>query len=191
MVQTFLSYLILYGLQSNVMVANGAGALEFQREKIYKAFRYLHSLFIILGIIIIGTASYFLNKFVYPLIDIEFANFTIIILLSGIYNFIVAAIWKKSSNFSYYLYTSSFSYPIDLVYISATVLMLNLSVSIPNFFLSLGAIAIVVIVMNALFGFFVRSFNRGYMNVKFRNVASRLFLLAVFSVLLYYAGLMV
>lgn len=191
MFQTFLSYLVLYGLQSNVMIANGAGALEFQREKIYKAFRYLHSLLIILGIIVVGTASYFLNKFVYANFDLKFVNVTVVVLLVGIYNFIVSAIWKKSSSFSYYLYTSSYSYPIDLVYISTTILMLDMSLPIVNFFLSLGAISIAIIVMNALFGFFVRSFNRGYMNVKFRNVASRLFLLAVFSVLLYYAGMLV
>ena len=86
---------------------------------------------------------------------------------------------------------NSYSFAIDLVYISTTVLMLDLSVSIASFAMGIVAVAVVIIAMNALFGFYVRSFNRGYMHVKFRNVASRLFLMAFFSVLLYYAALLV
>lgn len=191
MLQTLLSYLTMYGLESNIMIANGAGALEFQREKIYKSFRYIHALFIVLGVCIVSFAVYFLNKFVYTKFDLEFVNITVIILLTSIYNFIISSIWKKISNFSYYLYNSSYSFAIDLVYISTTVLMLDLSVSIASFAMGLVAVTAVIIAMNALFGFYVRSFNRGYMHIKFRNVASRLFLMAFFSVLLYYAALLV
>ena len=66
-----------------------------------------------------------------------------------------------------------------------------MSVGILDFVWALLAIAIVVMIMNVLMGFYIKSMNRGYMNVNFRNVSARIFLFAIFSILFYYAGILV
>jgi hypothetical protein len=191
MLETFVSYLVLYGLSSNIMIANGSGVLEFQREKMYRKFRYLNALLLILGIAITGFVHYFLEAYVYEKFDIQFVGFTVVILIAGLYGFAVSAIWKKASHFGYYLYKNSYSYAFDLVYTVSVILMLQVDTSILNFALQLVAVALVVLVMNVIVGFFVRSMNRGYMNTNFRNISSRLFLLAFISILIYYSGLLV
>lgn len=191
MINYLTTYLIFFGLKNNLFLNNGSGALEFQREKMYRGFRYLNALFLILGTCLTATVHYFLTKYIYPLIDMEMISFSVIVLVAGLYNILVSVIWKKSSKFNYYLYQTSHSYAFDLIYTISATLMFAINVEIGEFFVELIAFAIVVLVMNVIVGFFVRSMNRGYMNFNFRNIASRLFLLGFVSILFYYAGLLV
>ncbi len=191
MLKIFLSYLVLFGLKNNVITANGSGALEFQREKMYRFYRYINTLLLILGIIVVAMINYVLETYVYSKFDLHFVGFTVIVFLSGLYGLIVSAIWKKASHFGYYLYKSSYSYAFDLVYTVSVVLMMNINTGIAYYLIQLLAVAIVIMLMSAIVGFFVRSMNRGYMNINFRNVSARLFLLAFISILLHYAGLLV
>ena len=190
MVEILLSYLILYGLKSNI-VCSGSGTLLFQREKMYTSFRYVSTLFLMLGIAITSFATYFLNKFVYSAFDLQLIGSTVVVLLVGIYNLIVSMMWSKLSSFKNYLYQSSYSYVMDFAYTLSVVFTLDLNVEILNFVMMMAAILIVVFVMNIIMGFFVETFNKSYINSNLRHVPSRLFLLAIFSILLYYAGLMV
>lgn len=191
MFNEFLSYLILYGLKSNVVTNNGSGALMFQREKMYNKFRYLNTLLLMLGIVICSAITYVLNKFVYARFDLFYVNVSVSVFIVGLYNIVVATIWKKSSNFGHYLYDVSFSYPCDVVYTLSIILTLNFELSVLSFVLSVLAIVIVVFVMNLFIGFFLESSNRSYMNANFRNVPSRLFLMAIFSIIVYYLSLLV
>ena len=191
MLQTFLSYLILYGLQTNIVLSNGSGALEFQREKMYRSFRYLNMLILAFEICVIGFVYYFLETYLLKDNDLHFIGFTIVVFLSGVFNLIVSSIWQRSSNLKFYLYESSYSYAFDLVFVASSVFMLQMNVSILSFVMQMIAVIIVIMAMTAIIGFFVRSFNRGYQNVNFRNVSSRLFLLAFVSILIYYAELLI
>lgn len=191
MLETFLSYLVLYGLSGNILVSSGAGALQFQREKMYPLFRFINTLLLVVGIVICSLVSYILNKFVFMPYEMEYINISVLVLIAGLYNLIVSLIWRKISSFSHYLYQNSFSYAFDLVYTVFVVMMLDMSLQIGYFMLSVLAISIVIIVMNAIVGFFVKSMNRGYMNVNFRNVSARLFFLAIISLILSYASMLV
>ena len=66
-----------------------------------------------------------------------------------------------------------------------------MDVKILEFASAVVAVALVVMIMNVLMGFYIRSMNRGYLNINFRNVSARLFLFALFSILLYYGSLLV
>lgn len=191
MIKEFLSYLVIYGLRNNVVTNNGSGALIFQREKMYTKFRYLNTLLLMLGIIICSAATYALNKFVYAKFDLFYISVSVSVFIVCLYNILVATIWRKASNFSHYLYDSSFSYPSDVVYTLSIILTLDFSLSLVSFVLSVAAIVLVVFVMNMFIGFFLESSNRSYMNASFRNVPSRLFLMAIFAVILYYANLLI
>lgn len=188
MLQLFLSYLLLYGVQSNIVVFNGAGALELQREKMYRSFRYIDAIFVILGIALIGTINYFLNNYVYGKFDLAYINVTVVVFLVGLYNLLISAIWRKISYFKNYLYQKSYTYAFDFVFMLSVIFTLNLTVGIVEFLMMIAAISVVILVMNMIVGFYVHSINRGYMNINFRDVSARLFVLAIFSILLIYAG---
>lgn len=188
MLETLLSYLILYGIRSNVLVFNGAGALELQREKMYRSFRYLDALFVIIGFAINAIIAYVLNVYVLSKFGLEYAGFAISVLLVGIYNILVSLLWRKVSHFQNYLYQKSYSFAFDFAFILSAILMLNMSLPFADFLVSILAVCIVIFVMNVLVGFYVHSINRGYMNINFRDVSARLFIMAIFSILLIYAG---
>ena len=191
MFKLFLSYLVLFGLHSNLML-NGAGTVVFQREKQYRSFRLFSTLFLVLGIAVTATITFFLYKFVYSKYNLLYISASVNVLIVGLYNLLVALIWKKSGrSFTYYLYDNSFSYAFDTVFTLSVIFTLNLSVPIAEFFISLAAVCIVVFVSSIVIGFFVRNLNRGYMNISFRNIPARLFVLAIFSIILYYCAQLV
>lgn len=191
MFKEFLSYLILYGVRDNVITNNGSGALIFQREKMYTKFRILNCLLLMLGIIVCSAVTYALNTFVYSKFDLFYINVSVSVFVVCLYNIVVATIWRKVSNFGHYLYDYSYSYPSDVVYTLSIILTLNFNLPLVSFILSVAAIVLVVFIMNLFVGFFIESSNRAYMNASFRNVPSRLFLLAIFSVLIYYLNMLI
>lgn len=187
MFNLFLSYLAIYGISSNIMLG-GAGTLELQREKQYASFRIISSLFLVLGIMLTSTISYFLYKYVYSTYNLYYINTSVNVLIVGIYNLFVSLIWRKFKKFNNYLYQNSLSYAFDVVFTLSVIFTLNMSLGISEFFISLLAIVIVVLITSLILGFFVRWLNRGYMNVSVRNVPARLFMLAILSIILYYAS---
>ena len=191
MLELFLSYLVTFGVRSNVMVANTSGVLLFQREKMYRSFRYLNALLLVVGVVICSVATYFLNKFVLTRFSLEYLKISFAVLLACLYNLLVSKIWYKSSTFGHYLYESTYSYAFDTAYIISIVLLLDLSLPILNFMLMIAAIVVVIIVMTAVVGFYVESSSRGYMNVHFRSVPAILFVLTIIAIILHYAGLLV
>lgn len=186
MINAFISYLALYGINSNIVASNGVGAVEFQREKMYPLFEYLNALFLIIGIAISAILTYTLNRFLFVPYGLEFVKFGVVVTFAGLFNLLVSFVWKKVSNFYNYLYENSFSYAFDTVYTVFVVMTMEMSVEIAPFLMSVFAVAIVVVLGSAIIGFFVRAFNRGYMNANFRNVPTRLFFVSIISMILYY-----
>lgn len=191
MLQTFLSYLALFGIKNNVVVMNGTGTLLFQREKMYRSLRYIDSLFLVLGITLTSIISYFLYNYVYLKFDLLYIHISVVVLMVVLYNLFVSSVWQKFSHFKHYLYENSFSYAFDVVYTLSVILSLNMALPIVDFMMSVVAIVLVVLIMNVVIGFFVESLNRGYLSVYFRNVPARLFLFALISIILYYALMLV
>lgn len=191
MFETFLSYLALYGLRENIFIINGSGPLQIQREKMYRSFRYINALFLILGIILTSFISYILNNYVYEKYDLYYISVSVNVFIVAFYHLIVSHITQKLSSFNYYLYENSFSYGFDVVFTLSVLFALDMSVKIVPFLMSLIVIIVVVFVMNVIVGFYIKSMNRGYLNINFRNISVRLFLFALFSILIYYMSLLV
>ena len=191
MLNLFLANLVTYGLNSNIVVNSGVGVLLFGREKKYRFFRYLNTLFLMLGIILCGIATYFLNEYVYLAFDLLEIKLGVLILLVCLYNLLISFLWKKMSLFGHYLYERSCSYVFDVVFTIFAVMSLNLLVEFTQFVLSLAAIACVIFVTNLLVGFYVESINKSSLKVYFRNVSARLLLLAIFAMILFYANMLV
>lgn len=190
MFNLFLTDLVTYGLSSNIVVNSGVGVLLFGREKRYRLFRYISTLFLMLGIAICSISSYFLETYVYSKFDIMEIKVGVIVVIAALYNLLISLVWKKSA-FNHYLYDCSCSYVFDLVFMVFVAMTLNYSVAIVPFILSVVAVMLVVFITNFFIGFYVEGINKSTLKIGFRNVSARLFLVAIFGVLLYYANMLV
>lgn len=191
MLNLFLTNLATYGLSSNIVVNSGVGVLLFGREKKYTLFRYVNTLLLLLGICLSAICIYFLNQFVLMKFDLSEIKVGILVILVCLYNLLVSFLWKRMSLFSFYLYERSCSYVFDVVFTIFAVMSLNLSLEIVPFLLSIGAILVVIFITNLLIGIYIESINKSTLKVYFRNVSARLFLIAVFAMVLFYAGMLV
>ena len=191
MVNTFLSYLALYGLKSNIVTANGSGVLLFQREKSYRSFRYIGALLLIVGIVLCSAITYVLYNYVYSKFDLYFVSVSVTVFIVCVYHILISNIWKKISSFKVYLYENSFSYAMDVAFTLSVIFTLDMSLPIVSFIMSVLAVVLVIMVMNVFIGIFVGLINRSYVNKSFRNMSSRLFLFAIIAILIYYASLLV
>ena len=191
MLDLFLTNLVTYGLNSNIVVNSGVGAVLFGREKKYKLFRYINTLWLMLGICISAIATYFLNEFVYLKFDLAEIKIGVLVFLVCLYNLLISFLWKKMSLFGHYLYERSCSYVFDVVFTIFVILSLDLSLEILPFILSVAAAIVVVFVTMFFVGFYIESVDNSNLKVYFRNVSARLFLLAVFAVILLYSNMLV
>ena len=145
----------------------------------------------LLGIILCSIATYFLNQHVFIKFDIPEVKLGVVILLAGVYNLLISFLWGKMSNFGQYLYEKSCSYVFDLVFTVFVVMMLDLTLSIVNFLMTLISILVVIFVTYVIIGFYIESINKSNLRVCIRNVAARLYLLAFFAILLFYLSKLV
>ena len=191
MLNVFLANLVTYGLNQNILVSSGYAALMLGREKKYRFFRHLNMLFTILGIAICSIAMFFINDFVISKFDVVEIKVGIAVLLAGLYNLLISFLWGKMSNFGQYLYEKSCSYVFDTVFIVFVIMTLDMTLKIVPFIMMVLAIMAVVFVTNLIIGFYIESINKSSLKLCVRNVSARLYLVAIFAILLFYLGKLV
>ena len=184
----FLSYLLIYGVKSNLMIMNPSGVTEFQREKKYTQFRYISSLCVCLGVLLCSFACYLIKKFLIVPFEINEIYISVVAIIVLLYNLAVATILNKKTTFIYYLYDRSVSYALDSVFIMSVIFTLNMQIEIVEFIISLFAALLAIFITNVLVGFYVRFINKNYVIPSFRKVPITLLLLSIFSILIYYLG---
>ena len=188
MFNTFLSFFLIYGLKSNILINSGSGALLFEKENQYLKFRLLNSLFVAIGLICCLIISYFLYTFVYMPSGMLYLNVLLSVLIVGIYNIIVSKIFAKMSKLTHYLYEKSYSFAFDMVFILSVIFTVNMSFALLDFIVMAVAIAVAVFVSNMIFGAYIEDSNKTGIDQHYLNVPARLFMLAIFSIILYYAS---
>jgi len=191
MFDVFLANLVTYGLNQNILISTGYGAILLGREKKYRFFRHLNILFTILGITICSIAMYFFNQLVIEKFDIIEVKVGMLVLLAGLYNLLISFLWGKMSNFGQYLYEKSCSYVFDTVLIVFVVMTLDMSLKFAPFLMTILAIVLVIFVTNLIMGFYIESINKSNLRLCVRNVSARLYLVAIFAILLFYLGKLV
>lgn len=191
MLDLFLANLASFGLSNNIVVNSGAGVLLFGREKKYRLFRYVDTLFLMLGICICSVAMYFLDKYVFLKLDLSEIFIGITVLIACLYNLLISKLWGKMSLFGHYLYERSCSYVFDTIFTVFVVMSLDFTLEILPFILSMGAVVLVVFLTVFIIGFFIEGINKSSLRLCFRNVSARLYLVAIFAVLLYYLNMLI
>lgn len=191
MFNLFLTYLATFGLSNNIVINSGVGVGLFGREKQYRFFRYINTLFLMLGICICAFATYFLDYFVCSKFNLYEIKIGVVVLIAGLYNLLISFLWGKISLFGHYLYERSCSYVFDMVFTIFVAMTLDLTLAIIPFLMSVIAVMVVVFVMNFVIGFFVEGINKSSLPLCCQNVTARLFLIAIFAMLLYYANMLI
>jgi len=189
MLNLFVSFLLLYGIKTNVVLNSGAGSLLFQKEKQYAKFRILDTLFVAMGTILCLMISYILYSYIYKTYNMLYLSVIISVLVVGIWNLIVSKIFGKMSHFVHYLYEKSNSFVFDSVFILSVIFSIDMAAyAMLDFVILAATLAIVIFVTNLIFGFFIEDANKTNVDKHYLNVPSRLFMLAIFSIILYYAS---
>lgn len=191
MLDLFLTNLVTFGLNSNIVLNSGVGVILFGREKKYKLFRYINTLFLMLGIVLCSIATYFLNQYVFLKFDLTEIKVGVLVFLVCLYNLLISFLWKKMSLFGHYLYERSCSYVFDVVFTIFVVLSLDMTLAIVSFILSVAAVILVVFATMFIVGFYIETVNNSNLKIYFRNVSARMFLIAIFAVILFYASMLV
>ncbi len=191
MLDLFLANLAGFGLSNNIVVNSGAGVLLFGREKKYRLFRYVDTLFLMLGICICSVAMYFLDKYVFFKLDLSEIFIGVAVLIACLYNLLISKLWSKMSLFGHYLYERSCSYVFDTIFTVFVVMSLDFTLEILPFILCVGAVVLVVFLTVFIIGFFIEGINKSSLRLCFRNVSARLYLVAIFAVLLYYLNMLI
>lgn len=191
MLNLFLTNLVTFGLSNNIVVNSGVGVGLFGREKQYRFFRYINTLFLMLGICVCAFATYFLDMFICSKFDLYEIKVGVVVLIAGLYNLLISFLWGKMSLFGHYLYEKSCSYVFDMIFTIFVAMSLDMSLAIVPFLLSVIAVMIVVFLTNFVIGFFIEGINKQSLPLCCRNVTARLFLVAIFAILLYYANMLI
>ena len=85
----------------------------------------------------------------------------------------------------------SCSYVFDTVFIVFVIMTLDMTLKIVPFIMMVLAIMAVVFVTNLIIGFYIESINKSSLKLCVRNVSARLYLVAIFAILLFYLGKLV
>ena len=117
-----------------------------------------------------------------------YLNVLLSVLIVGIYNIIVSKIFAKMSNLTHYLYEKSYSFAFDMVFILSVIFTVNMSFALLDFIVMAIAIAVAVFLSNMIFGAYIEDSNKTGIDQHYLNVPARLFMLAIFSIILYYAS---
>lgn len=191
MLNLFLTNLATFGISNNIVINSGVGAILFGREKQYRFFRYINTLFLMLGVCVCGIITYFLDFYICAKFDLYEIKIGVVILIASLYNLLVSFVWGKTSLFGHYLYEKSCSYVFDTVFTAFVVMTLQLTLAFVPFLMSLLAVVVVIFVTNFIIGFFIEGVNKSSLPLCCRNVTARLFLIAIFAMLLYYANMLI
>ena len=79
----------------------------------------------------------------------------------------------------------------DLVFTVFVVMSLDITLKILPFLMTVLAIMAVIFVTNLIIGFYIESINKSSLRLCVRNVSARLYLVAIFAILLFYLGKLV
>ena len=170
---------------SNVLLTNGFGALDLQRNKNSVAFTLLNSVFV--GVILVVCAVIYNVLYTYVLdpYNLEKLGILIIVLLSGLFNFVVLAIVKAASKEMYYYYDTTYSFVINLGITIGMLFTLNPALNIIETLAYSGFTAIAFILTTMLFAFVYKRLHNKKVSRLVRPVPITILTMAVLAMIIY------
>lgn len=170
---------------SNVLLTNGFGALGLQRNKSNMLFALLNSF--CMGLIIIACSVLYNVIYTYILdpYNLERLGILVVILLAGIFNFIVLEIIKASNKEMYYYYDTTYSFVINLGLTIGIVFTIEPMLDILETLAYAGFSAVAYIVVTMMFAFVYKRLHNKRISRLVRPVPITILTMAVLAMIIY------
>lgn len=182
-----INFVLIYTLfvAGNVLLTNGFGALALQRNKNNFLFILVNSL--CFGISIIAGALLYNLIYTYILdpYNLEGLSVLIIILLSGILNYLFLGLIKLTSKEMYYYYDSTYSFIINLAVLIAVLFTFSPTLSILETLCYSGFTALVYIITSLLFASFYKRLHNKKVSKIIRPVPITILTMAILAMIIY------
>lgn len=177
--------IFVFFVTGNVLLTNGFGALDLQRNKNNVLFSLINSLS--LGVVIIACAILYNLLYTYLLdpYNLERLGILVIIALAGLFNFIVLEIIKAANKELYYYYDTTYSYVINLGLAIAVLLTLDPALSLIETLCYSGLTSAVYVVTTMLFAFVYKRLHNKKISRLVRPVPITILTMAVLAMIIY------
>lgn len=182
-----INFMVIYTLfvAENVLLTNGFGALALQRNKNNFLFILVNSL--CFGISIIASAV--LYNLVYQYIldpyNLEELGILVIILLSGLFNYLSLCLIKLTSKEMYYYYDTTYSFIINLAVLIGILFIFDPAITILETLCYSGFTALVYIITSLLFASFYKRLHNKKVSKVIRPVPITILTMAIIAMIIY------
>lgn len=169
----------------NVLLTNGFGALDLQRNKNNIWFSLLNS--VCMGLIMIVCSILYNLVYIHILdpFNLEKLGILIIVALSGLFNFIVLEIIKAANKEMYYYYDSTYSFVINLGVIIGILFTINPELTVLETLAYSGFTALCYVATTMLFTFVYGRLHNQKISRLVRPVPITILTMAVLAMIIY------
>lgn len=172
-------------IAENILLTNGFGTLALQRNKNNFLFVLFNSL--LLGVaIIVGAVLYnVIYRYVLDPYNLEKLGILVIIVISGLLNYLVLTLIRIISKEMYYYYDITYSFVINLALTIAILLILNPALGIIETLCYSGFTAIAYVLTSLLFASFYKRLHNQKVSKLIRPVPITLLTMAILAMIIY------
>ncbi len=175
----------------NVLLTNGFGALALQRNKNNFWFILVNSLCVGLSIIAGAVLYNLIYRYILDPYNLEKLSILVIILLSGLLNFLSLELIKLTSKEMYYYYDSTYSFVINLALVIAILFLVNPASGIIDTLCYSGFTAVVYILTSLLFASIYKRLHNKKVSVVVRPVPITILTMAILTMIIYVISIVI
>lgn len=182
-----INFIVIYTLfvAGNVLLTNGFGALALQRNKNNFLFILVNSLCFAVSIIASAVLYNLIYRYILDPYNLESLGILIIILLSGLFNYLSLGLIKLTSKEMYYYYDSTYSFIINLAVLIAVLFTLSPTMTILETLLYSGFTALVYVITSLLFASFYKRLHNKKVSKVIRPVPITILTMAILAMIIY------
>lgn len=174
---------------SNVMAVAGVGVASIQSQKKNFLFMLVTSMCAVVSIIVAGLACFGVNMLL-SRFDVEYLKMFVVVLLAIVTSFVSRLILKAATKEIYYVYETSYSFPIQTIVTAGTLLIVDFSRTFLMTMFELSMFCVGYLLVQVLFYALYERLDNSYVLKPARNIPVMLYTLSVIGMILYVVEMM-
>lgn len=188
-----IDFAIVFALMvtGNMLLTNGFGALSLQRNKRNLWFVLLNTFCMAIVMIVCSMLYFVIYKFILDPYNLEPLGILIIILLAGLFNFIIMELIKVSNKEMYFYYDTTYSFVINLGTTIGALFCVNFVESFVSVVISMSFLALGYAIITLLFAFCYSRLHNSKLSKNIRPVPITIITMAVLAMIIYAIGISV
>ena len=173
----------------NVILTNGFGALGMQRNKTNFKFIFLNSLYVAIAIVASAVLYNLIYAYLLDPYNLESLGTLVIVMFSGLFNFLILAITKATSHEMYYHYDTTYSYVINLGLTIGILFCVDPTLGLAQTAINSAFIALGYIIVTVLFACVYHRLHNKKVSRLIRPVPITILTMAVLAMIIYAVGI--